>query len=242
MATYSLAPNVKRQLFDNSGLILSGGLLYTVSAGGSYPADAVTTYQTSSGTAHSNPIQLDSAGRINGSSELYLQPGQSYKFILKTSAGVTLWTQDNITAVPLSAANVDVIGTAGEALSAGDVVYMARGTEGGTVAGSFYKTDADATATSSAALTVGMAPIAIASGATGTIRIEGDVDVTGPLTPGAPYFASATAGALTATSPLYSRYIGQAKSTTVITITPNGSGSGTGGGGLDIFQIENLLP
>lgn len=237
MAIYSLAPNVKRQFLDDSGVILSGGLLYIVSAGGSYPADAATTYQTSSGTAHSQPITLDSSGRIAGSSELYLQPGQSYRFIIKNSAGVQLWNQDNITAVPLSAANVDLTKTAGEALSAGDVVYIAKGTEGGTVAGSLYKTDADAAATSSDALTVGMVPDAIASGSQGTMRIEGDVTVTGPLTLGTAYFVSGTPGALSSTEGTHSRYVGQASSTTVITIVPNP----ISGQGLNLLQIEALL-
>jgi len=222
MATYTLAPNVKRQLLDDSGHPLAGGFLYIVSAGGSYPANAVTTYQTSSGTAHSQPITLDSAGRISGTSELYLQPGQSYKFIVKDSAGVQLWTQDNISAVPPSTVNVDIQGTAGENIAAEDVVYLK------TTDGLWYKADADATASSSDAVTVGMAPSAITSGAVGTIRLEGELTVTGPLVAGSSYYASATAGALTVTEPTNSRFVGQAQSTTSIVITPNRGGPGSG--------------
>ena len=83
------------QFFDNSGVILSGGLIYVYSAGTTTP---VTTYQDSSGSvAHTNPIVLDSAGRVP--TEVWLTAGASYKFVLKTSTSVTLWTQDNIRAI-----------------------------------------------------------------------------------------------------------------------------------------------
>lgn len=232
MATYTLGPNVKRQYLDNSGNPLAAGLLYTYLAGS---LTAATTYQTSSGTAHANPIVLDSAGRISGSSELYLQPGISYKFILQTSAAVQVWAQDNIAAVPPSTINVDVEGRAGTALAAEDVVYLSTGS-GSLNAGQWYKADADLGYSSSDAHTVGMVPSAIASGATGTIRIGGEMTVTGPLTPGAPYYVSATAGALTATAPSMTRYVGQSQTATSIVIVPNPVA-----GGMDLLQIEALL-
>ena len=50
------------QFFDNNGVILSGGLLYTYAAGTTTPQ---TTYTSSSGaTPNANPIVLNSAGRI----------------------------------------------------------------------------------------------------------------------------------------------------------------------------------
>ena len=83
------------QFFDNSGLILSGGLLYIYSAGTTTP---VTAYQNSAGTvAHTNPIVMDSAGRIP--SEVWLTTGAAYKFVLKTSTSVTLWTMDNLSGI-----------------------------------------------------------------------------------------------------------------------------------------------
>ena len=49
------------QFFDNSGVPLAGGLLYSYEAGTTTPAP---TYTTSAGTiAHTNPIVLDAAGR-----------------------------------------------------------------------------------------------------------------------------------------------------------------------------------
>jgi microcystin-dependent protein len=81
-----------QQFFDNNGLPLSGGLIYTYQAGSSTP---FTTYTTSGGTIpNSNPIILDSAGRTP--QQIWLEVGYSYKFILQTSAGVTLQTLDNL--------------------------------------------------------------------------------------------------------------------------------------------------
>jgi hypothetical protein len=81
------------QFFDNNGVILSGGLIYTYAAGTTTPQ---ATYTTSTGnTAHTNPIVLDSAGRVPGG-EIWLTMGLNYKFVLKTSAAVTIATFDNI--------------------------------------------------------------------------------------------------------------------------------------------------
>lgn len=80
------------QFFNDSGVPLSGGLLYSYAAGTTTPA---TTWTTNAGTvANTNPIVLDSAGRTP--SEIWITGGVDYKFILKTSAGVTVGTYDNI--------------------------------------------------------------------------------------------------------------------------------------------------
>jgi hypothetical protein len=81
------------QFFDNNGVILSGGLIYTYAAGTTTP---VASYTTSAGNvAHTNPIVLDSAGRVP-SGEIWLLPATIYKFVLKTSVGVTIATYDNV--------------------------------------------------------------------------------------------------------------------------------------------------
>jgi hypothetical protein len=81
------------QFFDNSGNVLTGGKLYTYAAGTTTPK---ATYTSSAGsTFHTNPIVLDAAGRVPGSSEVWLQ-FEPYKFILKTSTDVTLGTWDNL--------------------------------------------------------------------------------------------------------------------------------------------------
>lgn len=93
MASVLLSPvGNGQQFFDNNGVPLSGGLIYTYQAGSSTP---LTTYTTNSGTIpNSNPIILDAAGRTPN--EIWLQTGYSYKFILQTSAGITLQTLDNL--------------------------------------------------------------------------------------------------------------------------------------------------
>jgi hypothetical protein len=83
------------QLFNNQGIVLSGGKIYTYQAG-------TTTAQTSwtdstQVVANANPIILDSAGRPT--SEIWLLSGQPYKFILTDSNNNTLGTWDNVSGV-----------------------------------------------------------------------------------------------------------------------------------------------
>lgn len=82
------------QFFDNSGNVLTGGLLYTYAAGTTTPA---TTYTSNSGiTAHPNPIVLNAAGRVPDSGEIWLNDGFLYKFVLKDSNDVQIAVWDNI--------------------------------------------------------------------------------------------------------------------------------------------------
>lgn len=79
------------QFFDNSGDPLNGGLIYTYEPG---TTTNKTTYQDATlVTAHANPIVLDAYGRPP-SNAIWLS-GET-KFVVKTSAGVTLFTLDNI--------------------------------------------------------------------------------------------------------------------------------------------------
>ena len=85
-----------QQFFDNSGVILSGGKLYSYAAGTTTPQ---TTYTSASGsTAHTNPIVLNSAGRV-ATGEIWLTAGSNYKFVLYTSTDVLIATWDNITGI-----------------------------------------------------------------------------------------------------------------------------------------------
>jgi hypothetical protein len=82
------------QFFNNNGVPLAGGKIYTYAAGTTSPQ---TTYTTNSGvTANSNPIVLNSAGRVPSSGEIWLTVGASYKFVLKDSSDVLIATYDNI--------------------------------------------------------------------------------------------------------------------------------------------------
>lgn len=85
-----------QQFFDNSGVILSGGKLYSYAAGTTTPQ---ATYTSASGsTAHTNPIVLNSAGRV-ATGEIWLTAGSNYKFVLYTSTDVLIATWDNITGI-----------------------------------------------------------------------------------------------------------------------------------------------
>jgi len=80
------------QFFDNNGIPLSGGLIYTYAAGTSTP---LATYTSASGSvANSNPIVLNSAGRP--SSEIWLTASLGYKFILQDASFNQIWSADNI--------------------------------------------------------------------------------------------------------------------------------------------------
>ena len=97
----SLLAGAGWQFFDDNGNPLSGGLLYTYEAGTTTPQ---ATYTDSNGNvANSNPIVLDAAGRVPY--QVWLTDGASYKFILKTSLGVTVWTEDDI---PAGVSSADV--------------------------------------------------------------------------------------------------------------------------------------
>ena len=83
---------VGQQYFDNNGVPLAGGLIYTYQAGSSTP---LATYTDNGGTtANANPIVLDSAGRVPY--EIWLLTGYSYKFVIQSAAATTLITLDNL--------------------------------------------------------------------------------------------------------------------------------------------------
>lgn len=89
----SIFGGVGAQFFDNNGVILTGGKIFTYEAGTTTP---LATYTSSTGnTAHTNPIVLDAAGRVPAGGEIWNQL-RLYKFVLKTSADVTIATYDNV--------------------------------------------------------------------------------------------------------------------------------------------------
>jgi hypothetical protein len=89
----SIFGGVGAQFFDNNGNPLSGGKIFTYEAGTTTP---LATYTSSTGnTAHTNPIVLDSAGRVPGG-EIWIVAQELYKFVLKTNNEVTIATYDNV--------------------------------------------------------------------------------------------------------------------------------------------------
>jgi hypothetical protein len=80
------------QFFNNDGLPLNAGKLYTYQAGSTTP---LTSYTDSSGLiANTNPIILGTDGRPP--STIWLTEGFFYKFVLATSSNVTIQTYDNL--------------------------------------------------------------------------------------------------------------------------------------------------
>ena len=99
------------QFFDNNGNPLSGGKIYTYEAGTTTPRVAYTT--SAGNVPHTNPIILDSAGRVPGG-QIWLTDGNiGYKFLLETSTSVLVGTFDNI--------------PPGTSDTAADIVYLPAG-------------------------------------------------------------------------------------------------------------------
>lgn len=96
--TVNLSPfaGVGAQFFDDNGVPLSGGKIYTYGAGTTTPKVTYTDY--TGGTANANPIILDAAGRPPA--EVWLIYGDAYKFILKDSTDTLISTFDHIDGIP----------------------------------------------------------------------------------------------------------------------------------------------
>jgi hypothetical protein len=159
---------------------------------------------------NSNPIVANSSGQVG---PVFLSPGASYKFVLQNPDGSSLYSQDNIGGQ--IASGLDVTGTAGEALTAGLVVYLSDGS-GGKTAGLWYKADS-ANTYSSTTPEIGMTVAAISSGAAGSIRLSGTITGLAGLVVGSTYYVG-TAGALTGTAPTNARKVGVADTTSSIVL------------------------
>jgi hypothetical protein len=98
MAVVYLSPvgGVAAQFFNNDGTVLSGGKIYTYAAGTTTP---LTSYTTSAGNvARTNPIILDSAGRVPGGGEIWITSAL-YKFVINDSNSALIATYDNISGI-----------------------------------------------------------------------------------------------------------------------------------------------
>jgi hypothetical protein len=87
--TGTLIPNVPGQWFTSDGNPCASCKLYAYEAGSTTPLDTYSDVALT--TPNANPVVLDSAGRAT----IYLS-ATNYKFVLKTSADVTIWTRDNV--------------------------------------------------------------------------------------------------------------------------------------------------
>jgi hypothetical protein len=97
--TVNLSPaaGAAAQFFTDNGVPLAGGLIYTYAAGTTTPQAAYTS--STGGTAWSNPIVLNSAGRVSGGGEIWLTGNLAYKFVLYDSTNVLIATYDQIRGV-----------------------------------------------------------------------------------------------------------------------------------------------
>lgn len=110
---------VGAQLFDNNGVILSGGKIYTYVAGTTTP---LATYTSSSGsTALSNPIVLNASGRVP-TGEIWLTDGLSYKFVVKDANDVLIATYDNLSGINSNFVNF-VTSSETQTATAGQTVF-----------------------------------------------------------------------------------------------------------------------
>lgn len=101
-----LAPALDQIYFDNNGLPLAGGSLYSYSAGTSTPLATYTDYTNT--VANANPVVLDSSGR----GQVWLG-NSAYKFVLKDSSGNTIWTKDNVRSIEALISSFKINTTAG---------------------------------------------------------------------------------------------------------------------------------
>lgn len=97
----SSLPVLKQDIRDVNGSGLSGALMYFYEAGTSTPYDTWSDEALTS--ANANPVVADGNGFFG---EIYLDPDQTYKVVVKTSSGSTIYSVDNINAVQLTSSSL----------------------------------------------------------------------------------------------------------------------------------------
>jgi len=147
------------QFFDDNGDPLAGGKLYTYEAGTTTPLATYT--DEGGGTANTNPVILDAAGRAN----IWVATTDLYYWELEDSAGNQIWTADNIGQVTGTA---DVVGPAS---STDNAVVRFDGVTGKVIQNSSV-TISDAGAVSAASLALTTA-LPLSSGGTGSTTASG---------------------------------------------------------------------
>lgn len=152
--TGQVMPPPKFLAFDANGDPCAGCLLYSYLATTTTPTSTYTSSALS--VANANPVVLDSAGRAT----VFLNSTVSYKFTLKTAAGVDIWTVDN------------VVGP-----FAGVVAITAASTRGLTISRASAEAGLSIASTGGSGKTYG-----IASNTSGALLIRDDADGTPNIT------------------------------------------------------------
>ena len=202
MVSFSPFAGAGWQFFANDGAPLAGGKLYTYVAGTTTPS---TVYTSSSGaTAHSNPIILNSAGRVP--SEIWLTVRNTYKFVLTSSVDVVIGTYDNIPAATFDGAPFTSV-NATEALTAGNFVNIYSNS--GTAA------VRKASALDPAKYANGFVLSSVSSGSGATVYSVGINNAVTVTVPGEVWLSDATPGAFVTTPPSASNSIVQPLGTAV---------------------------
>lgn len=92
------------QAFDTNGDPVPGAKLYTYQAGSTSTNQATYSAATMApGEINANPIVADANGVFG---RIFCDPSLRYKFVLKTSAGVTLWTADYVDSAFLNSSSI----------------------------------------------------------------------------------------------------------------------------------------
>lgn len=105
----NLSPLPIQKFFDNNGRPLTGGLLFTYTAGTS---TKVATYSDEAGTPNTNPVVLNFRGEAN----VWLDQTLTYKFVLSPADDTDpptrpIWSVDNISAaITFASLTAQIIG------------------------------------------------------------------------------------------------------------------------------------
>lgn len=187
-----VVPAIPKLHFDGPGGVpLADGKLYTYRTASSTPATTYLDPSLNPASANANPVILDARGEC----VVWLDSAITYRFVLKSKLGVTIWTQDDISGVVGSGVfkspSTEVqTATAGQSLfTLGTVTYepntnnlevVVNGLE--LISGTDYTESSASSVTLAVALEVGDEVLFKSGGRLTAIAIEADVAYTYPGT------------------------------------------------------------
>lgn len=102
MANVKISPILNNAQFTHNGELLAGGKIYSFAAN-SLTSQKATYTDSSANTYNSNPIVLDSSGRLQSS--IWLIENEKYQFVVTDSSNVTIETHNEVIGEPTPPAN-----------------------------------------------------------------------------------------------------------------------------------------